>query len=57
MDDVCAHEMQVSNAMLNTRVLDQSGKIPGQPENSLKNVNEGGEVLSDGPKTSNPCRR
>ena len=34
----------------------QSGKIPGLPENSLE-INEGGEILSDRPKTSNHCRR
>ena len=26
MDDACAHEMQVPNAMLNTRVLHQGGQ-------------------------------
>ena len=41
MDDACAHEMQVSNAMLNTRVLQKVHKEQGITSPNMSPRGEG----------------
>ena len=38
MDDPCAHEMQMSNAMLKTRVLQVESKVRLDPNSELKSI-------------------